>query len=304
LISYHEHRAEAPAVIPWNKLPVLVVDDNETNRRILLEMLQHWGMKPALAESGKSALVALAGYVTKPVAQSELLDIVSAALGRTARRTLRKDSELSLPLPPAKRGLNILLAEDMRSKVIATFVRAPAWTLIFPSQFALTNSFMPSKVSLPAATGSLGISSSPTEEAPFDEWQFLARMDGSHEVCVQIAEAFLAECPKLMSALRTALKQKHAPERAVAAHALKGAIANFTGCTAFQSVVRLEHLAGEADLQLASEALKYARRAIIGSVLDQCDAIPKPLFFVSADCKRKGAVRTGTKCGVPSGQRR
>jgi PAS domain S-box-containing protein len=40
-------------------LPILVVDDNATNRRILREMLSHWGLKPALAESGVRALAML-----------------------------------------------------------------------------------------------------------------------------------------------------------------------------------------------------------------------------------------------------
>ena len=40
-------------------LPVLVVDDNETNRKILCEMTRKWGMRPCAAESGTTALAAL-----------------------------------------------------------------------------------------------------------------------------------------------------------------------------------------------------------------------------------------------------
>jgi signal transduction histidine kinase/CheY-like chemotaxis protein len=40
-------------------MPVLVVEDNLTNRRILGAMLESWGMKPTLTEDGASALQAL-----------------------------------------------------------------------------------------------------------------------------------------------------------------------------------------------------------------------------------------------------
>jgi two-component system, sensor histidine kinase and response regulator len=417
LISHDEHRAEAPAVIAWNSLPVLVVDDNETNRRILFEMLQHWGMKPTLAESGKSALVALhavkdmpspfplilvdahmpemdgfalterivampelrnssvimltsageprdaqkcrelglAGYLTKPVGQSELLDVISGALGRTAGRALRKGAEARLPVPSAKRSLRILLAEDnvvnQKLAVLLLERRGHSVTVVGNGKEALAavqkqnfdaclmdiqmpelngleatgairsrengtsrhlpivamtahaikgdreiclRSGMDAYLSKPvradelfrtiedlvagSAPASPVVSFSTIRDVRFDEREFLARMDGSHEVCVQIAETFLVECPKLMSALHGAVRRRNTSEIASSTHALKGAIANFSGCAAFQSVVQLEQLAKQADLQSAVEALKRLEseiEALLQALKSFASAIPK-----------------------------
>ncbi|WP_313808369.1 response regulator [Sphingobium sp.] len=48
--------AEQPSL---HGLPVLIVDDNATNRRILEEMIRGWGMKPLVVENGAKALAAL-----------------------------------------------------------------------------------------------------------------------------------------------------------------------------------------------------------------------------------------------------
>ena len=40
-------------------LPVLVVDDNAVNRRLLVEILTNWGMKPTAVDGGVAALAAL-----------------------------------------------------------------------------------------------------------------------------------------------------------------------------------------------------------------------------------------------------
>jgi two-component system, sensor histidine kinase and response regulator len=53
-------QSTSPALVAELRgLPVLVVDDNETNRRILCEMTRGWGMRPCSAEGGDLALAAL-----------------------------------------------------------------------------------------------------------------------------------------------------------------------------------------------------------------------------------------------------
>jgi PAS domain S-box-containing protein len=159
-------------------VPVLVVDDNATNRLLLDELLTHWGMRPALADSARAALAVMqeaarsgrpftlvlsdvmmpemdgfelaeeirrqpelaramvlmlssadqqhdaarcrqagvAGYLTKPIKQSELLDAISTALGTSPKRG-REAASRREPTPrtgaaSAARPLRLLLAED------------------------------------------------------------------------------------------------------------------------------------------------------------------------------------------------
>jgi two-component system, sensor histidine kinase and response regulator len=417
VVAQHHAHSEPAAAMSWQNMPVLVVDDNETNRRILLEMLQHWGMKPTLAESGKSALVALhavrdtprafplilidahmpemdgfalterivamsefrnssivmltsaglpsdprrcrelglAGYVTKPVGQAELLDVISGALRRRAGAAAQKTSVSAAAPVAALQSLKVLLAEDnvvnQKLAVLLLERRGHNVTVASNGKEALAaldrNHFdlclmdiqMPelnglettaairakeqgSSVHLPiiamtahAIKGDREIclragmdaylskpvrademfqtiealvahrlpanseaSSNGVRDTAFDESAFLARMDGSYEVCVQIAEAFFGECPKVMLALRIAMQKKDAPELAAIAHGLKGAIANFTDGNAFQSAAKVEQLAREADLFRAAEVLKRLEadvESLLRSLRAFTNAVPK-----------------------------
>ena len=58
-VAADQHRHEPAELDSLHDLPVLVVDDNFTNRRILSEMLQYWHMQPILAESAAAARQAL-----------------------------------------------------------------------------------------------------------------------------------------------------------------------------------------------------------------------------------------------------
>jgi two-component system, sensor histidine kinase and response regulator len=63
------------ASVDLRALPVLVVDDNATNRQILEHMLRHWQMKPTSVDSGQAALAAMeAANQTGEPFQLALLD--------------------------------------------------------------------------------------------------------------------------------------------------------------------------------------------------------------------------------------
>lgn len=154
-------------------LPVLIVDDNKTNRRILEEVLTNWHMHPVMADGSASALAALekslaesnpfavvlldghmpltdgfalaeaiqkdrryaavklvmltsagqpqdiarcqelgiSAYLTKPVKQSELFDVIVGVLGQPLRERPRAPRQGRDPRL-ARDKLKVLLAED------------------------------------------------------------------------------------------------------------------------------------------------------------------------------------------------
>jgi CheY-like chemotaxis protein len=77
-------------------IPVLVVDDNPTNRRILEATLLQWGMKPTLVEGGLAALAALRR--AKEAGNKTLLLLLDAQMpgmdGFALMEKVRQDPEL------------------------------------------------------------------------------------------------------------------------------------------------------------------------------------------------------------------
>src|SRR6202023_3990352 len=91
-LERQEHKPEVTLV----GIPVLVVDDNPTNRRILEATLLQWGMRPTLAESGLTALTALKR--AKEAGNKTLLLLLDAQMpgmdGFSLMEKIRQDPEL------------------------------------------------------------------------------------------------------------------------------------------------------------------------------------------------------------------
>ncbi len=80
-------------------LPVLVVDDNSTNRRMLTGILQQWGMRPAAADGGQAALAMIeaAAREMHPFVLVLLDSQMPGMDGFALARKIREDSHLGDP---------------------------------------------------------------------------------------------------------------------------------------------------------------------------------------------------------------
>src|SRR6266403_1540675 len=109
-----ERRERKQEVVLAN-IPVLVGDDNPTNRRILEATLLQWGMKPTLAEGGLPALAALRR--AKEAGNETLLLLLDAQMpGMDGFSLMEKIESAKLltrhTLRQTRRRLQVLLAED------------------------------------------------------------------------------------------------------------------------------------------------------------------------------------------------
>ncbi len=95
-------------------LPVLVVDDNETNRRILDQMLRRWQMRPTVVDSGRLALDALseARLKSQPFGLV-LLDAHMPELdGFEVARAIKRDRQFA--------GATVLMLSSAEQRAAAT----------------------------------------------------------------------------------------------------------------------------------------------------------------------------------------
>src|SRR5262249_48200346 len=119
---------------------------------------------------------------------------------------------------------------------------------------------------LPAAAPSFPTHSGVETDAGtplFDESVLLDRVGGDIEVAAELASAFLAESPGLLEAVRQAVQSKNPMALNRAAHALKGAVANFGVNSAVQSALALEELGLSGHVRGAAGRLAHLESQIL-----------------------------------------
>lgn len=216
------HPANSRPLWRGEGIRVLVVEDNQVNRQVVLEMMKRLGIAADAAESGAEALRKLQERTYELV----LMDVQMPMMdGYEVSRRIRA-SRSTVPNPDVPiialtahamagererclaAGMNDYLSKPLRFSALAETIRR--WTVGY---------------CLPPENAN----DDPTKEPGAPRRQaLLARFDHDRELARTAVEAFLADTPCQLRALREALERQDRAEAERVAHSIKGA-ASYVG---------------------------------------------------------------------------
>ncbi len=249
-----------------SKVRILVAEDNQTNRKVALKLLEKLGYRADAVANGREAVEALETTAYDVV----FMDVQMPEMdGFTATRAIRDEASgvlnhdtvvVAMTAHAMKgdredcleAGMNDYVPKPLRSEALAEVIAKWAFREKPPQEeFRQENPSQeePSQESRPPEPAG-------PRDIVFDRAGLLDRLDGDEDFFREIVAVFIADAPRQIDGLRDALAAGDAAEVHRRAHALKGASANISA-VAMQRVSLEMEVAGEAgDLEKAALLLE------------------------------------------------
>jgi two-component system sensor histidine kinase/response regulator len=111
-----------------------------------------------------------------------------------------------------------------------------------------------------------------------DRTSLLIRVEGDHELLVEVINLFLGEAPQQLEAMRSALQQGDMGMLERSAHSMKGAAGNLSALATASAAWRLEQNAKKGDAESAKTSLAVLEGAIerlLPELADLCQEVAK-----------------------------
>jgi two-component system sensor histidine kinase/response regulator len=287
-----------PADEPRRRLRILVAEDNAVNRKLVVTLLSKRGHEVTAVSDGRQAVEAIESalqafdVVVMDVQMPEMSGFEAAA----AIRRVEQGTGCHLPIVALtahamegdrERGLSSgmdgYLTKPMDVDELVTTVEQfgerddgvrSAGTSAFAEASADRRSLGGGWL-VPAG----GASQPPATDAGFDESAGLACTGGDRQLLKEIVTLFREDYPTQLKRIATAIKRRNGEELRMAAHALKGALANVGADPARKAALELEDIGRTESLEGADAAHRRLEAELIA--LDQAFvagglALPRP----------------------------
>jgi PAS domain S-box-containing protein len=234
------------------RVRILLAEDNITNQKVALKILEKLGYSADTAANGAEALAAVESRLYDLV----LMDVQMPEMdGFEATRRIR-----SLGSSVSRRDLPIIAmtahavkgySERCLEAGMNDYVSKPISAQDLAS--AITRWTSPSGP--PMQDRTLGDTATDGTEV-FDRTDLLDRLGGDEDMLIEVMETFFEDMPRQISALQEAVERSHAPDVRLHAHTIKGASANLGALRLKVAAGRLENAAESGDLIRAWDGLK------------------------------------------------
>ncbi len=248
LVTRHSLRETRP------RLRILLAEDNEVNQVVALRLLQGQGHTVTVARSGAEALARL----ERERFDLALMDLQMPEMGGLeATAAIRKREKTHGGRLPIIAMTAHVMKGDRETCLRAGmdgYISKPmhAGDLLDAIHRAV-HRIAPADPGDPVTEQAKGI---------IDRDAVLARFEGSAGLLAEVVGVFFESYPRLLRDLGACVERGDAPRLERTAHALKGALSNFSARAATEAALRLETIGRSRDLGGAGQALAALEREV------------------------------------------
>ena len=228
------------------KLNVLLAEDNAVNRVLAQKLLQKQGHTVTSVHNGVEVLQLLEQDQFRQF-DIILMDVQMPEMDglQAATRIREKEQGTGAHIPIIAVTAHAMKGD--RERCVAAGMDDYIAKPINPSELAKVI-----QLTVPAGAKTAALPADPIVKGPSDA-ELLARFDGDSELLRELAGIFLHECPKMLDAIRAALRGVDPKALEHAAHTLKGSVGNFAMPGPWETAQRLELLAKSGQFSGAQE---------------------------------------------------
>jgi hypothetical protein len=252
-------------------LDVLLVEDNPTNQKLAIALLQRWGHRVQLAQDGQEAL----DWLAKQHFDGILMDMMMPVMdGLEATRRIRQAERAGEHIPIVAMTANAMQSDRERCLAVGMddYISKPVDVVALQQVLASFGKPQRPRLQTPESPGAKSAPEASAAAPPPAAFDYVAALrQADQEVVEIIADVFKEQWSLDLSKMQEALASGQLTGLLHTAHALKGTLGMFGAAPAVTTAAALEKSA--ASLTVASEADRQALQAQVQQLAQQVDAL-------------------------------
>jgi CheY-like chemotaxis protein/HPt (histidine-containing phosphotransfer) domain-containing protein len=232
-----------PAASRSKSLHILVAEDNPTNQKLVVALLEQQGHRVELASDGRQALAQAAEQDFDLILMDVQMPELSGLEACAAIRERESGTRTHVPIV----ALTAHAMTGDRERCLAAGMDGYVSKPLRPDELfaAIETVLAPPAGQEPAGREAAADRPAPP---PLDAGTLLAGFGGNRKLLGEVIDLYLADTPRILDEARRALARRDAAALASSAHALKGSMGLFAQTGAYEAARRLERAARAGEL--------------------------------------------------------